>query len=71
MRVLVLIASFNGEKYIKKQIETILFQEDVDLDIIVSDDASKDKTIEITETFFTMENVTLIKNSFSKIYFKV
>ena len=65
MKILVIIATFNGEKYIKKQIETILSQKGVELDIIVSDDASKDKTVEIIECFFASKSLKLIKNSSS------
>ncbi len=43
----ILLATYNGEKYITDQINSILNQIGVDVDIQVSDDGSKDKTIEI------------------------
>lgn len=45
--VSVCIATYNGEKYIKKQIESILLQLEKDDEIIVSDDNSSDRTIQI------------------------
>ena len=46
-KVSVVLASYNGEKYIKKQIESIMPQLELDDELIVSDDGSKDKTKEI------------------------
>lgn len=43
----VCIATHNGEKYIKKQITSILCQLDKDDEIVVSDDGSTDKTLDI------------------------
>lgn len=43
----VCIATFNGEKYIKKQLESILVQLSIEDEIIVTDDESTDKTLEI------------------------
>lgn len=42
--VSVLLASYNGEKYIRDQLESILNQTLSDLSIVVSDDLSTDKT---------------------------
>ena len=42
----VCIATFNGEKYIKEQVASILAQIRNEDEIIVSDDGSQDKTIE-------------------------
>ncbi|WP_300686403.1 glycosyltransferase [Chryseobacterium sp.] len=43
----ILLATYNGEKYITSQINSILNQNGVEVDIVISDDSSKDKTIEI------------------------
>jgi rhamnosyltransferase len=51
MKVLVILASFNGEKYIYDQINSILLQEDVCVDIFVFDDLSSDSTVEILQKF--------------------
>lgn len=47
----VCIASYNGEKYIEKQIQSILCQLGKDDEIIVSDDGSKDGTLQIIANF--------------------
>ncbi|MCM1321740.1 MAG: glycosyltransferase [Bacteroides sp.] len=45
------IAIYNGEKYIKDQLESILPQIKDDDEIIISDDGSTDKTIEIIGSY--------------------
>lgn len=46
-RVAVFLASYNGEKYIREQLMSIVRQEHVDLHVFVRDDGSKDRTREI------------------------
>lgn len=43
-KVLVLMSTYNGEKYLQEQINSLLGQEGVQISIIVRDDGSKDKT---------------------------
>lgn len=64
MKILVVLASYNGEKYIKEQIESILIQEGVNLkvDIKVFDDVSIDNTVKIIESFGLDKRIELIKN---------
>lgn len=47
----VCIATYNGEKYIKEQIDSILAQLNSGDEIIVSDDSSQDSTIEIIQSY--------------------
>lgn len=47
----VCMATYNGEKYIKQQIESILFQLEKEDELIISDDGSSDKTLEIINSF--------------------
>jgi len=47
MKLSVCMATYNGEKFIKEQIESILNQTHKPDEIIISDDASKDKTQDI------------------------
>jgi glycosyltransferase involved in cell wall biosynthesis len=58
----VCIATYNGEKYIKKQIESILIQINEEDEIIISDDGSTDNTIKIINSF----NDKRIKFKFNK-----
>ncbi|MDR6941182.1 glycosyltransferase involved in cell wall biosynthesis [Mucilaginibacter pocheonensis] len=45
------MATYNGEKYIKQQIESILAQLSDDDEVIISDDSSTDNTIGIIKSF--------------------
>ena len=45
----VCIATYNGERYIRQQIESIVCQLNVDDEIIVSDDGSTDGTLDIVK----------------------
>ncbi|WP_286774804.1 MULTISPECIES: glycosyltransferase [Sphingobacterium] len=51
-KVKVLLASYNGEKYILQQLESVLIQKDVIVDIVISDDFSSDKTVPILKEYF-------------------
>ena len=50
-KTLVLLATFNGAKYIAAQLNSILSQKNVDLEILISDDHSSDKTLQIIKKF--------------------
>ena len=68
----VLLATYNGEKYIKEQIESILSQTYKNIKLIISDDCSSDKTVEILkeyektdnriELYIQKENLGVVKN---------
>lgn len=47
----VCMATYNGEKYIKRQLESILAQLSLNDEIVISDDSSSDKTIDIIKGF--------------------
>lgn len=47
----VAMASFNGERYIKEQIASILPQLGASDELLISDDGSTDRTLEIIESF--------------------
>lgn len=47
----VCMATYNGEKYLKEQINSILMQLNDDDEIVISDDGSTDKTISIINEF--------------------
>ena len=44
-KVLILMATFNGEKWIMEQMNSIVNQRGVDIKILVSDDSSSDQTV--------------------------
>lgn len=50
-KVLVLLSTYNGEKYLKEQIDSVLAQKNTDVSILVRDDGSTDKTLEILEKY--------------------
>ena len=41
----VCIATYNGEKFIEEQIESIFAQKNVEIKLLVRDDGSKDNTL--------------------------
>ncbi len=47
----VLLATYNGEKYLAEQIESILNQTYKNIRILISDDCSKDNTREIIKEY--------------------
>ena len=57
----VCIATYNGEKYIKEQMISILKQLSEKDEIIISDDSSTDRTIEIIENIKD-SRIKILKN---------
>ena len=57
MKISVVIATFNGEKYIEEQLLSIINQTYLPYEIIISDDNSSDHTLDI---------ISNIKNSLSR-----
>lgn len=72
MKISVAIASYNGQKYIEKQIQSILNQSVLPNEIVVSDDNSNDNTIEILKLIKEKSkiNINIIQNSLNKGYTK-
>lgn len=68
----VALTTYNGEKYLSEQLESIINQDYKNFEIIISDDNSKDKTIEIINDYknkysniivnFNSENLGFKKN---------
>lgn len=63
--VSVCIATYNGQKYIKEQIDSILVQLQEEDEIIVSDDGSTDNTLEIIREL-NDGRIIIIKNNLKK-----
>ena len=64
MKISVCMASYNGSKYIQKQIESILKQMNKNDQLIIVDDHSSDNTISIVEGFRD-NRIILIKNTYN------
>ena len=50
-KVAVLLSTYNGEKYLKPQLDSIFIQKDVDVVLVVRDDGSTDGTRKILENY--------------------
>lgn len=51
MKVAVIMSTYNGEKYIREQIDSILSQTGVEVELFIRDDGSKDNTVKIIEEY--------------------
>ena len=51
MKVTVLMSTYNGEKYLREQIDSILGQRGVEVSLIVRDDGSSDATLTILDEY--------------------
>ena len=49
--VTVLLSTYNGEKYLKAQLDSLIAQKNVSLNILVRDDGSSDSTIDILKKY--------------------
>ncbi|MCR4587913.1 MAG: glycosyltransferase, partial [Lachnospiraceae bacterium] len=59
----VLISAYNGKKYIKEQIDSILAQQDMETRIFVRDDGSSDGTPEYVRSLYPEDKVQLIQGN--------
>ena len=50
-KVAVFLATYNGEKFLNQQIDSILSQKNVEVDIYCNDDGSSDRTLEIIKSY--------------------
>lgn len=65
MKVAVIMSTYNGEKYLRQQIDSILNQVGVEKELFIRDDGSKDKTVEIIKEYekrYSNVHVDLGKN---------
>ena len=59
MTVTVVMSTYNGEKYLREQIDSILRQENADVRLFVRDDGSRDGTADILRDYAACcDNVT-------------
>jgi rhamnosyltransferase len=55
-KICVILASYNGSKWIKKQIESILNQKKINIDLFINDDCSNDNTLDILKNLSKNKN---------------
>ena len=75
-KVAILLSTYNGEKYLREQIDSILAQTYDNFELIVRDDGSKDSTVEIVKEYMEKSDkeITLMvgKNlGFIKSFFEL
>lgn len=51
MHILILLSTYNGEKYLREQLDSLYAQEGVDIHILARDDGSKDATVAILKDY--------------------
>lgn len=61
-RVAILLSTYNGEKYISDQIDSILNQKGVNVDLYIRDDGSIDRTISILSKYKEKTTIILGEN---------
>lgn len=77
--IAVIMSTYNGENYLKEQIESILLQEGVLVNLYIRDDGSKDHTVEIIKEYQEdNSNIQLIEgrnigvgNSFMELLYTI
>ena len=60
-RVTVLMSTYNGASYVNEQIDSLLHQDDIQVQILVRDDGSSDNTISILESYSKTCPLTIIR----------
>lgn len=55
------MSTYNGAKYLKEQLNTILSQKDIDCKLLIRDDGSSDRTIEILNSYQDKKLLTWYK----------
>lgn len=63
MRIAVIMSTYNGEKYLREQIESILDQEDIDIELFIRDDGSSDSTFSILSSYHNDERIHIYKGT--------
>lgn len=60
-KILILLSTYNGERYLPEQIDSILNQYNVDVQILVRDDGSNDNTLSVLNSYANTEKIDIIK----------
>ncbi|HFH9945767.1 TPA: glycosyltransferase [Streptococcus suis] len=62
-KIAVILSTYNGEKYLKEQMDSLLSQEGVDITLFVRDDGSTDRTVEMIQSYSDKMDILLFKES--------
>lgn len=62
-KVSVVLSSYNGEKYIIDQVDSVLDQHGVDVQLYIRDDGSSDRTVSLVTEKYRTEPVTVVRGS--------
>ncbi|HFI0932056.1 TPA: glycosyltransferase [Streptococcus suis] len=62
-KIAVILSTYNGEKYLKEQMDSLVSQEGVDISLFVRDDGSTDRTVEIIQSYSDKMDILLFKES--------
>ena len=66
-RIAVLMTTYNGERFLREQLDSILQQENVDVSLFIADDCSTDSTREILQEYSAKySNIELVFNKKNK-----
>lgn len=68
--VSIALATYNGEKFLRNQLDSLLAQTYKNIEIIVCDDCSKDGTVKILEEYKTKHKITYYVNEKNLGYIK-
>ena len=55
-KIAVLLATYNGDEFLKFQLDSIFNQKDVQVDVFISDDKSSDESLEIIQSLCKQHN---------------
>ena len=70
-KVSICIPTYNGEKYIKETLNSVINQTYTNYEVIIVDDCSKDNTINIIENEYKEYGFKIIKNEYKEYGFKI
>jgi glycosyltransferase involved in cell wall biosynthesis len=70
LKVSIALAAYNGEKYLKKQLESIFSQTHSDIEVVVCDDCSTDKTLKILASYRKEKRLRIFINKKNLGYIK-
>ena len=58
----IVLATYNGEKFLSEQIDSIIAQDYKNWRLLISDDGSKDRTVKIAENYCNIDNRIILVN---------